>query len=519
MGDLKRVRTALGVAIVGLLVVALAPPGVSAGQPRASLTITPGVYVGGQALTFKGNIGRLGRQRIRLQSISDRPGDTWTSPEGGFHTWTNRDGSFNFTYPAPSMFGLRMRVVTAGSATPGRPVTARSQDLELHVVPASPAVGQRFNINVDTTPTFPNRSDLPGPAFQGRTLTLQQRVGGNRWQTLDTTTTDRNGQGSFGQTVNSPGTVVYRVRQEDWTPARSRIGWFPSFPTYVHVGAPVAPTGLAGGASASATRQRNVRTASAGTAQATARRIDSSSTASKIHRWGQSLWDFAWAFGESLTSRPYRGTDRQGRWLDASDGSGRAVPHNGQLVLESQRNRIGPGDHGTTSATLRGNPMTYGRWETKVWLKSPENNARDYRVRIELVPDRQPDSNCGVITVADVAAHDASVTMGATALRGTRKWTYGKRIGSLNGRSAAFAVEMTRRHISWFVNGRVMATTRSAAAVPDVPMTLRLSMEGAGQDEMNSTQVLSDWQRAFSLKRGKLTTSGHALRQGTYGGC
>ena len=36
-------------------------------------------------------------------------------------------------------------------------------------------------------------------------------------------------------TVDTPGTVVYRVRQENWFVNGNRIGWHPSFPTYVDV--------------------------------------------------------------------------------------------------------------------------------------------------------------------------------------------------------------------------------------------------------------------------------------------
>jgi hypothetical protein len=520
MGSLLRVRAALGVAIVSLMVVALAPPGLSAAQQRASLRITPGVYVGGQALTFTGNIGRSGVQRIRVQTHQGGPGDSWTEPEGGFSAWTNRDGSFKFRYPAPSMFGLRVRVASARAATPGQAVNARSQDLVLRA-PEQVRPGDSFAIEVDTTPVLPRRPDLPGPAFPGRTLTLQQRVG-NDWQNIDwknrdTATTDGQGEGSFNVTAGAPGTVVYRVRQENYTANGNEIGWFPSFPTYVQV------TGSSRSLTApatSTTQQRSVQKASGGDTEASmlARATANGATASKMHSWGQSLWDFAWAFGESLTSRPYRGTDRHGLWRDASDGLGRVTPHNGQLMLDSQRGVDGPGDRGTTWATLRGNPMKYGRWEAKLRLRSPENNARDYRVRIELVPDRPGDYHCGAqnITVADVAAHGSSVTVGANALKGARKWTYRKRIGSLNGSTAAFAVEVTKRHISWFVNGRVIATVRSAAAVSDVPMTLRMVMAGEGQKEMNHTQAFSDWQRGFSLNRGRKVTRGHALRPGTY---
>jgi len=253
-----------------------------------------------------------------------------------------------------------------------------------------------------------------------------------------------------------------------------------------------------------------------------ASRASGSTSASQKYGWRPALWDFAWEFGESLTSRPYRGTDRNGWWLDSSSGSGRAAKHNGGLMLDSQRGVDGPGDFGTTAATLQGNPMTYGRWETKLRLKSPETNARDYHVRLELVPAQAADYHCGGqnITVADLTPHGSTVTVGARAFRQAKQWTSRSPLGSLIGPSATFSVELARGHISWFVNGRVVATLRDQAAVSDVPMTLRLSLVGEGQREMNRTQVISDWQRGYSIDRGQTVTSGQAPRRGSYtGGC
>jgi hypothetical protein len=529
MKTLLRVRSVLPLAIVALMVVATAPPGASAAQRDGWLSVSPGVYVGGQALTFEGNLGRRGVQRIHLEF--QMSGDSWT-PTGGFSTWTKGDGSFEFRFPAMSMFGIRVRVASARVATPARTLSARSQDLTLTAVTDTPGLdegqvlaGRPFDIEVDTRPRLSHRPDLPGPAFPGRTLTLQQRARGDSWSTLDTTTTDGLGQGSFEVTVDEPGMVVYRVRQENWTANGNEIGWFPSFPTYVEVLAGQSPRSLTetmAASSTSSTDRRSVQSSSGATTKPMPARLSGSTTASQTYGWAPAKWDFAWEFGESLTSRPYRGADRRGWWRDASNGSGRAAKHNGGLMLDSQRQFEGPGDHGTTSATLRGNPRRYGRWEAKIRLKSPETNARDYRVRVELVPDRPRDYHCGAqnITVAEVAAHGSSVRVGAKARKGARQWTYRRPLGTLLGPSAAFAVEVTKGHISWFVNGRVIATVRSAAAVSAVPMTLRLSLVGDGQREMNRTQAISDWQRGFSLERGRTVTTGHALRRGTHaGGC
>jgi hypothetical protein len=54
--------------------------------------------------------------------------------------------------------------------------------------------------------------------------------------------------------------------------------------------------------------------------------------------------------------------------------------------------------------------------------------------------------------------------------------------------------------------------------VPDVPLTLRLRLVGEGNREMNTINFISDWQRGFSLDRGRRVASGPALKRGTHGG-
>lgn len=515
----RRLRTSIAVClpILGLILMAAAPSGATT-LTGATLTVSPGTYVGGQSVVFEGNLGQTGERTITLQQNMNRPGDGW-GDKPGFSAQTRTDGSFRFSYPAPGMFGISYRVVSGSLATPGWTFDAKSQDLVLAVDSGNPLLGAGqvlagvpFVINVDTTPTLSRRPDLPPPAFPGRTLTLQQRVGGDRWQTLNSTVADQQGMGSFVTVANTPGDVVYRVRQEDWTQHGNDIGWFPSFPTYVDVLDPLPPYPAAPEPEPKPTTTGSIP----------AGQNSGSTTASQTYRWAPSQFDFAWESGQSLTSPPYRGLNPRGRWLDTSDGSGRAAQHNGGLMLDSQRDNVdGPGDFGTTAVTLRGNPMTYGRWEGRLRLKSTETVARDYHAKLELVPDRARDYHCGAqnITVADVTAHGTSVTFGAKSLNGTR-WSRTLRDVPINGWAVAFAVEVSKNHISWFKDGQLVGSVRSPAAVPDVPMTLRMSLVGDGQHEMNRTQVISDWMRGFSLERSPLTTDGPALRRGTHnGGC
>ncbi|MEO8330517.1 MAG: hypothetical protein ABI586_10965, partial [Candidatus Nanopelagicales bacterium] len=358
-----------------------------------SLDVSPSVYVGGQGVKFQGRLGVTGARKIWLESYMGRQGDEWMRIDG-FHSTTSRDGTFRFTYPAASMFGIKYRVAAHGVATPAYTFDARSQDLVLTAEPNSSGVGsgqelagRAFTINVDTTPVMSHRPDLPPPVFPGRGLTLQRRDAMGSWHKLDNTTTDNNGNGSFTVPAHDAGCLVYRVREEAWTKGGSKVGWFPSFPTQVDVVASSSsPSSCATPTSAPSNTTTPPKNASSAPVAA---------TAAGTHKWGQSLWDFAWELGQSLTSRPSRGSDRKGWWSDRSTGLGRASQHNGGLLLDSQRAWSGPGDYGTTSATLRGNATKYGRWEAKMRFKRLETGGGNYTARIELVPNNPKDYNCG----------------------------------------------------------------------------------------------------------------------------
>lgn len=484
----------------------------SSAVTRGALRIVNKSFVGGQGITYAGHLGVRGVRRIHLQTNMPNQGTSWNDLEGTGRWRTNRDGSFRFTTRALSMFNIRVRVKTRGHATPAINMTARSQDLTIEA-PKRVDVGQPFTLRVDTTPTLRYRPDLVGlPVFKGRELTLQKRTAAGSWRTLAHSRVGATGMGSFRVTPGVSGTAIYRVRQETWKKGVSWIGWFPSFPLAVQVGyagSRVAPRAAAA-APVSAADPEGMTMA----------RAAAGGTAAQRYNWAPSLWDFAWEFGESLTSRPYRGTDRplKGVWRDRSYGSGRVAKHNGGMVLDSQRNRGGVGDFGTTTSTLQGNPMNYGRWEVRMRLKQFEQNAANYRAIIELIPARKRDYHCGAqnITVAEIRATRPEIRIGAKTLRRDRQWSATRSFPNQDLQHA-IAVEVTRGHISWFVDGRVIGTVRSRAAAR-VPRTLRLRLVGEGDREMNTINFISDWQRGFSLDRGRRVASGASLKRSKHGG-
>ncbi len=489
-------------------------------RTRTRLTVSPRVYVGGQRLTFAGTVGGRGRQRLGMQFHMGRPGDTWTRV-AGFRSRTDPDGSFRFTYPAPANFNIRFRVFSGARTTPAHRFLARSQESVMRFSPARPVAGRDFSVTVDTTPEAGGRPDLPPPAFPGREVALQKRVDGGTWRTIRTGSTNGAGQASF--TVREPaGRYAYRVRQDAVTSNGNEIGWHPSFPAEFVVGRAGAAARAGGGGSMTLPDLSTAGPVDARAMQAPAARSQGSTNASQRYGWRPQLFDFAWERGESLSSGPWRGSRRQGGWQDTSTGSGRASHFNAGLMLDSSfRNTGGPGDHGDVTATLHGNAQAYGRWEFRTRSWTLENRARDYRLRMELVPENASDYRCGAqnITVADISDHSSRLALGVKALGG-RSWSYTKGGVHLGDDAHNVAVEITHRHISWFLDGRIIATVRSRDAVSGVAMTPRVSMVGVQQKEMNHTKVIFDWIRAWTPENGSSPRNGHRLQRGTYrSGC
>src|SRR4051794_25647848 len=74
------------VALAGVTVVADQTAAVAATSPQ--LTVGPASYVGGQRLTWTGNVGHAGVRSLRLQfNMGSVVGNHWTTVEGfGAHT-------------------------------------------------------------------------------------------------------------------------------------------------------------------------------------------------------------------------------------------------------------------------------------------------------------------------------------------------------------------------------------------------------------------------------------------------
>lgn len=482
---------------------------------QRSLAVSPSVHIAGQAVSFRGSIGAPGVRAVHLQLHMGRPGDAWTDvPRSGSRTAA--DGSFDFVFPAPSMFKISYRVAGAGGlTTPAYLFWAPPQEITLTVQGqgfTSPfntvAPGSTFTVVADTTPPVRRGMGTP-PPIPGRVVLLQERAG-TGWRTIAQGTADAAGKAAFTLTAPASGQRVLRARQERWTQGGSEIGWFASFPRYVVVGSgPSSDDDVAVGAGGGGLLDWwpfRARRASDGLRP----------TASQRYGWGPSRFDFAWERGQDLDSPPSRGTRLKGRWVEASDGTGRATPFNGALALQSKLEHLGDGDLGTTSATMRGNGMRTGRWEFRVQGRVFES-GRPYQVRVELVPAGAPVATCvpESVVVGAFTLGTSGMEVGVRSQRAGSLWRRTAPAVRLGEEPMNIGVEIAKDHTTWFVEGRPVATTTSRKAWLGRALTPRLSMLGE-QQEMAGTQVDSDWQRGWTLKRGKQVRSGKGLARSAY---
>ena len=342
----------------------------------------------------------------------------------------------------------------------------------------------------------------PSPAARSACSSGSTATG---WQTVGTGATDFAGHATFAVVAPLTGALVLRARQESWTQGHDEIGWFPSFPTYFSVD--LLPDLL----------DRPLARTSTHPSPVTPRKDPLRPTASQTWGWGGSLWDYDWGFGEDFDSKPYRGTWLGGRWLDTSDGTGRAVPFNGGLVLQSKLAHTGDGDLGTTTATLQGSAQKRGRWEFRLQGHAWESGPRPYRFRLELVPEGAPDGTCQAasIVVADVLVGSPGVGVGVRSQRSGSTWTAWDQKALLAEAPFNMAVEVGKKHITWFRDAKPTFTLKGRRAQLGVQLVPRLSLVGQ-QEEMNGAQVDSDWQRAFSLDRGTQVKKGRPLDKAPY---
>jgi len=202
--------------------------------------------------------------------------------------------------------------------------------------------------------------------------------------------------------------------------------------------------------------------------------------AGKIYRWGVAAWKDE--FKQHLSKT----------W---------AVNHPklvrnqvGMLTLD------GTAHSGSVTAAVRGHGHRYGRWEARVRAQQWSGGHTPYHVVWELIP--VGDYGCGArsIVLSDFVPHARranaylrnrpNVQFSASVSRDLRNYKF-----------HTYAVEVTKSHISWFVDTRVIMTERRPAAMAGARYKIRFRLAAKPGARMNPSRMQMDWVRYYSLER------------------
>lgn len=200
---------------------------------------------------------------------------------------------------------------------------------------------------------------------------------------------------------------------------------------------------------------------------------------------------YGWYHGHNLWREEFHGPLSR-NWRRAGHGSVRT--QNGMLTIESGR--------GTVSATLRHHAHRYGRWEVRLRSRHTGGSTNNYRVVTALVPARASAYHCGGqnIALSDYRLGRDRVRFYAHTLPDrTFRATKGLRLR--NDQWHTFAVEVTRTHISWFIDAHVVRTERRSAALSGIPLTLRFSLEADPGTRPHRARLQADWMRYWTYNR------------------
>jgi len=204
--------------------------------------------------------------------------------------------------------------------------------------------------------------------------------------------------------------------------------------------------------------------------------------AGKVFGWGSAAWHDEFKAPLSTTT-----------WTVSSTDSVRN--QHGMLTLDADQSPV-------TAATI-GTAHAQGRWEARIRSRQYAGSGAAYQLAFRLVP--VGDTTCGRRDVV-VSTYRLGTNRARTYLRnGDTQFRYGLPL-TLNDQSFhTYAVEITPKRISWFVDTHVVMTERRAAARTRLPYAVEFELvpqpgTPAGTP-MRPARMQMDWVRYYTLKR------------------
>ena len=203
--------------------------------------------------------------------------------------------------------------------------------------------------------------------------------------------------------------------------------------------------------------------------------------AGTVFKWGKPKWGDEFEVG---------GLRRD--WVQSKEG--RVKTQSGMLTV------MGTGKQDRITASANSVKARYGRWEARVRIRETNHDGRRYRAYWELIPTK--DFQCGAksIVLASYRSQDRRVT-GAVRVPEKTQYSYSKRLALHQGWFHTYAIEITKDHISWFVDTKVIHTERREDALRGIEYRPRFRLQGAKGEKHRTTWMQMDWVRHYDLSR------------------
>jgi hypothetical protein len=166
----------------------------------------------------------------------------------------------------------------------------------------------------------------------------------------------------------------------------------------------------------------------------------------------------------------------------------------GMLTLDSTRKR------GTVTATLTGSPRRYGRWEARVRGRQYGGPGTAFHAIWELVPSHRTHCGARAIVLSDYALNGKRSRMHVRTLP-HHDFTAAKPMALRDNQFHTYAIEVTRTHVSWFVDTKVIRTERRPQARSGAAYNVRFRLQATPGASMRQGRMQMDWVRYYTLER------------------
>ena len=176
------------------------------------------------------------------------------------------------------------------------------------------------------------------------------------------------------------------------------------------------------------------------------------------------------------------------------EGPGAVRTQHGMLTLNTA-------NRGTVSAQMTIPGRAYGRWETRLRQRQYGHRFTPYRVITELVPVTKAGEGCGEQNIAlnrfKVGGDEVNFYI---RTRPDNLFQASLKRGLGQDQWHTYAVEVTPKRISWFVDAHVVRTERRPDALTGRKFQVRFTMQDVKGKRMNKARMQMDWLRYWTLQ-------------------